>query len=46
MKKLSASSSSEFTRDHVISSTYKLLSVSVVIHYFKLCGSAIQKSGL
>ena len=46
MKKLLASTSSEFTRDHVISNTYKLLSVSVVIHYFKLCGSAIQKSGL
>ena len=46
MKKLPASTSSEFTRDHVISNTYKLLSVSVVIHYLKLCGSAIQKSGL
>ena len=35
MKKLPASTSSEFTRDHVISNTYKLLSVSVVTHYFK-----------
>ena len=46
MKKLRAFISSKFIQDHVISNTYKLLSVSVVIHYFKLCGSALQKSGL
>ena len=46
MKKLPASTCSEFTRDHVTSNTYKLLSVSLVIHYFKLRGSALQKSGL
>ena len=46
MKKLPASTSSVFISDLVISNTYKLLSVSVVIHYFELCGSALQKSGL
>ena len=46
MKKLPASTSSEFIQDHVICNTYKLLSVSVVIHYFKLCGFALQKSWL
>ena len=46
MKKLPASTSSDFNRDHVICNTYTPLSVSAVIHYFKLCGSALEKSGL
>ena len=39
MKKLPESTSPEFTRDHVIPNTYKLLSVSLVIRTMWFCST-------